>query len=481
MSDSPKIQSDGLSLCFLGFGLYWAWVFLTFDHGLLHDDLLFEGVSTALMIHLLSLLATLPTFLVASCALRLFRRVLQNRLASIVVIITMMAGTLLVSAPFFATNPTLVLTGAVMTGLTSPLLLLKCAEHYTALTTKDSILQTAFAFLIAELIFLTTTFLPIIPLVLVSVILPPAAMAALALNSRPAQRVQTFGENRPHDFSLKALLGVMPPRMMFGFLVVMFAYGGAQAYLSTQNFEQPGDVIIRVLPLLVVATGLLLFGFFSRKNELNLGVPFRLTLLIIAAIFIPLALLGSSFAEASSFFAELGVNALMILTWILLTYTAHIQRLPAFAVFAAGFIFLHVGMALGEIIGLLMIDHLLIFAVIVFCALIVLAGFAFTDRDSTIVFEPPTSKELNEIAATTNSLPATLETIAENYGLSPREKEVFTLWVTGYGSKAIQQKLSISHSTVQTHIHHIYDKCAIHSRNEMISLLEKTAHCKPVT
>ena len=66
-----------------------------------------------------------------------------------------------------------------------------------------------------------------------------------------------------------------------------------------------------------------------------------------------------------------------------------------------------------------------------------------------------------------------IEALAKAYQLSPREKEVFALWVTGHGSKYIQEKFVISPATVKTHVRHIYEKCDVHNRAELMRKLEE--------
>ena len=59
--------------------------------------------------------------------------------------------------------------------------------------------------------------------------------------------------------------------------------------------------------------------------------------------------------------------------------------------------------------------------------------------------------------------------------LSARETEVFRLWTTGHTLKYIQEKLYLSPSTVKTHVRHIYDKTGVHSRFEIVELLDPLA------
>lgn len=62
--------------------------------------------------------------------------------------------------------------------------------------------------------------------------------------------------------------------------------------------------------------------------------------------------------------------------------------------------------------------------------------------------------------------------LCEHYNLSAREREVFSYLVRGRNSRYIQEKLVISEHTVKTHIHHIYQKTGVSSRQQLIDLVE---------
>ncbi len=64
------------------------------------------------------------------------------------------------------------------------------------------------------------------------------------------------------------------------------------------------------------------------------------------------------------------------------------------------------------------------------------------------------------------------EEVARNYGLTPREQEVFDLLVKGKGIVAIEKELFIANGTAKSHIQHVYKKMGVHSRKEF---LEKVA------
>lgn len=64
--------------------------------------------------------------------------------------------------------------------------------------------------------------------------------------------------------------------------------------------------------------------------------------------------------------------------------------------------------------------------------------------------------------------------LGEECGLSDRQFEVLVLMSQGRNAKYIEQALTISLSTAQTHIRNIYRKTGVHSRQELLDLIENT-------
>lgn len=63
--------------------------------------------------------------------------------------------------------------------------------------------------------------------------------------------------------------------------------------------------------------------------------------------------------------------------------------------------------------------------------------------------------------------------IAQRYGLSPRETEVFYLLARGRDTSHIQKTLFISAGTVSSHRQRIYKKCGVHTKQELLDLVER--------
>lgn len=64
--------------------------------------------------------------------------------------------------------------------------------------------------------------------------------------------------------------------------------------------------------------------------------------------------------------------------------------------------------------------------------------------------------------------------LSDSCGLSERQREVLVLIAQGRSAKYVEQELSISLSTAQTHIRNIYRKVGVHSRQELLNEIEST-------
>lgn len=81
-------------------------------------------------------------------------------------------------------------------------------------------------------------------------------------------------------------------------------------------------------------------------------------------------------------------------------------------------------------------------------------------------------RELERKAAF-RDIEATATAIAERGGLSPREREIFLMLAHGRDTAYIQEKLFISQGTVRSHRDRIYRKLGIHSKQELLDLVER--------
>ena len=65
--------------------------------------------------------------------------------------------------------------------------------------------------------------------------------------------------------------------------------------------------------------------------------------------------------------------------------------------------------------------------------------------------------------------------VADEFGLSAREREVFTMLAQGHTSAFIAESAGITPGTAKAHVAHIYQKLGVHSKDEMLELVEMRA------
>lgn len=91
----------------------------------------------------------------------------------------------------------------------------------------------------------------------------------------------------------------------------------------------------------------------------------------------------------------------------------------------------------------------------------------------TMVRQEYAIDELTRTPSAESELAAIVNSVAEEFLLSDREREIMALVGKGYTATAVAEKLVISPYTVNTHVQHIYRKLGIHKRSELISYLHR--------
>ena len=66
-----------------------------------------------------------------------------------------------------------------------------------------------------------------------------------------------------------------------------------------------------------------------------------------------------------------------------------------------------------------------------------------------------------------------IDALADQAGLSRREKDVLRCLAMGYDAGAAAKRLQVSWNTVRTHTRNVYAKLDIHSRQELIDLVDR--------
>lgn len=473
-------------------------MYLSFNYAQITGSLP-DGTSLLPLLHIVSGLCGVAAFaVVIAFHHRLERTRHMNALVWVASTVSAF-GTLLYTAPLANSSMAYVLTGAVVTGLSTPLLALAWGVAFCRLDAQSATMLTAGSFLVAGVGYELVSLLAA-PVAGIVVAFMPFLSAALLYTCGPFDGAAEAGTGNSggtashHDFA-EMLAHTGTGRVMAGLVATMFVCGGLRIYLMQAQRAVYSDPLLLAVPTSIVAVLFLVYGFRVPHNSLNLGPFYRMAMPLFALAFLLVAMLGPDNSSASFIIMSAAAAIIDMLTWVLLIEVVRSTHFSALLVMATGRLSIHLGMALGELTGLCLLDSMTAFFVVSIVLLMMAMGYMFTDNATTFLFEPPTEEEMHhvegspdvhdgesspeaaeeqegEAPAEAKPLEQRIDALAETYGLTPRETEVITLWASGYGSKAIEEKLVLSPSTVKTHLRHIYEKCDVHSRADILQMLE---------
>lgn len=353
---------------------------------------------------------------------------------------------------------------------------------------------------------------------------PGALQGSAAAVDREGER----GERAPERLLVRTpglvdvLSAAVPLRTLAGFAITFFVLSSITTIVvGRDELAQLGAPTLAI-PL-AAALFFVVSGFFAR-GKIDPSILYKV-LLCASAAFVFFSFYLGDVNGALTLHAH---NIIEAMAWVVLALGAKKTPVAPHLVFAVGWIAECVGKTLGQVAApLLASDPLVLMAIVVMLVLLGV-GFAFSegynlldideegeeglglsrctaaregvaDKDAGASGLSGDSVESNAerddltegaqadssaveraeapdpYAAEQAEAPDPYTAFCAEYDLSPRESEVFRLWVTGHGLKYIQNALFVSESTVKSHLRSIYRKCDTHNRDEIIALFEREA------
>jgi DNA-binding CsgD family transcriptional regulator len=255
---------------------------------------------------------------------------------------------------------------------------------------------------------------------------------------------------------------------------------GIGIFLALRDFSYPFNIACILMATIVSCVIIIIdnryLHFLSSKNQLKLFLP------LAAVIVFPLSF-ATGVAELILIFLLFSVFMLSLVTnYSAISLCVGVFALSPLRVFAYGRAFNLLGVLLGFFFAAFAFSEPLVQnngTIFAFCILILIFIFA-----TTFILEDhyPTSSDVGssdeqaEMVETSSrdSWDERCKRVARHYSLSPRQSEVFNLLAKGRNAAYIQEHLAISHCTTKAHIYNIYQKIDIHSRQELLTLIEQT-------
>ncbi len=237
---------------------------------------------------------------------------------------------------------------------------------------------------------------------------------------------------------------------------------------------------------MIVMAALLLPALFV-KRPIALASVYKVALPLSALGFLLLPVIWTDAGGLSNACAQLGTLVAGIILWCMLADCVRETKLPSAALFASTLACTTAAQMVGSLLGYfgrftLAPGHIAVTAVALSAiyAVAMASMFLFKDRSFKGVVEPERPQGGEEEAQPEANAPSELDmmqarcdAIAERAHLTPREREIFEYVGRGRTVSAIAQELVVSENTVKFHMKGIYQKLDVHSRAEVMDLIDR--------
>lgn len=461
----------------IGFALYWVWIWVMnrsplltiVDSSACLGPFGYCAASTAAMSA--ALLALLPF-----CSKRGFAQPLMIAVAASGTLGMALLGPL----TFFfneLSTASVQMLGWILAGAGSGGCVVLWASHLFAMPSNNKrlgeLVASAFA---AAVIFLVSTFFELGFFVIVVTLIPAASVLLFAPQERCFDCVRTDRAALPPRACL-TIGRICGSLLIFGVafgLVLAVALQGSDFLLINR---------ISFVAVAVVFLAIILVAMFRPVHNLFLLYRLAAPVVIIGFALLTLAALPGKLL-LPSVVISVGWRLFEVIIFLVMIDVIERLNMVSLSSFALGRFMMVFGILIGQSLaycisgGAPASQSTLIYISAISVVVLSIVNIIFLDLESFRRAELFYNGRSNGGEEAEEELPYdTLEArcakVAEQYDLTPREAEVFVLLARGRDAKYIEDVLFISNSTVKAHRHNIYRKLDVHSRQELLNIIEE--------
>lgn len=398
----------------------------------------------------------------------------------------MAAGTFLCTYPPAATLPVTRIAGLALSGFFAIIVIMSWFDAYARLNPRAIIVLAGCAITLAAILCWVILACPPLAASILATMLPLVSLLMLPRASKTEEAANESARESSQAESSPSLLDIMsaavPLRTLVGLAITFFIVSSIGSLAPEFGlFSSAVTPLSLLVPLGV--TALFVASALLAHNHIDPSIMYKILLSAFAAgVFLLMLSIGIS--ASLVFYADIISNVMM---WVVLALWAKKTPVKPYLVFAIGWIAECVGNTLGQILAPLFASQIEMFYVVSIMLILVAVGFTFNEGRMVldIDFEEGEGGQQTRMGAAAAGYDVVsaankqdpdidpIEAFGVAHDLSPREREVFALWITGHGLKYIENTLFISESTVKTHLRNIYRKCDTHNRAEIIALFER--------
>lgn len=460
----------------LGFIFHLSWLYLLFYSSGLQLGSPKPGVESTDIIYLSSALALAAVLLFGCLRTKTFMRMGESRVGAIAAPTVTAFGTLLYCLEQSMPSIALVWAAGILTGAGSAVLAARWASVFGNASPRTIIANFPTILVAIVAICVSIDYLPLPLCLALLVVLPLCSGAALRFARRYQHALRTSGATQREGMpasTRKSRLGLLVAFVaLIGFTVAILP----SFEVAGLNYGMLFYLVSAVLVLGFVGTAIFL------ADRKSFPLLFVVPLLILMGVLLPFAQYSVT-APGDVVYPVGNIAFELMLLFGTVLFALVTDQSPA-RTFMVG----RVTLALSDLAGAFLGEYLAasgdasvtvqVASVCLFASsellLVALVVSYFVNRRGKLQGTTATLAESRPAPQTASPAPSyaeLLDGIAERFGLSERERDVFVLLAEGRSSARIQEDLCIAAGTVNYHTRNIYQKLGVHSRQEVIDLV----------
>lgn len=257
--------------------------------------------------------------------------------------------------------------------------------------------------------------------------------------------------------------------------IYAFAYG-----MRVQQLPPGAGVHSSLSTALVMGVFFLVVYFFSDRFSISALFRSPLLLMVCGLLLIPAE--GFLGTEAAGYLISMGMTLMSLLISLLfydLAKRMGIAVIALFGVMRVNSLFNLWGSQCAEGLNALGLsanvqDIVITVAVVLLVLASTLMLLSEKDLASRWGIKLLETENLEEESLRAEAVAERCDAVSNQYHLSPREDEICRLMAQGKTNGEIERELFIASGTLKAHIQHIYVKCGVHSRKELLEMCGAT-------